>query len=212
MLIAAFGAGLAQEKSAALKPSWIIFVYPTALVAGDASAGLECRPSKKIGFEGALNCKLFAPKIYEYDHGYRTDFLFKYYLLEKSRFSLSLNFSLVYKNVWFSNKVINYYSFEGPASDFLLQTTVEDKRWQEYGAGTGLTINFKLTKQIVCGLDLSLNCCRQRISQHHLQYLYSDTNFWPTGSNVPHTAFKNSFPVFMPFGRFKIGYKLGKRS
>src|SRR5216117_469340 len=76
-----YGVSCGQDSLSKLaRNAFIIHYYPSTLLAGDISFGVEHRYKNRLAQELSFNVKTFQPKLYYFDKGCRADYLIKYYL------------------------------------------------------------------------------------------------------------------------------------
>jgi len=190
--------------------------YPTALIAGDICFGLEHSYKKRLSHEFSLSLKSFNTNFYYYNKGYRLDYLFKYNIWTGKYFRFSTNLSLTYKNIYFDNRVIDYYYVEPsptrtPRQPYI--TLLEDRRLKEYGIGLGISLNFKIYKGLFLGGDVTFNRVNYQTTYNIKGLVSGDIHESPYGDNS--LPFKyitdNSKNHIAPYLRLKISCLLTKR-
>lgn len=139
--------------------------YPSALVGGDVSGGLEYLNGKNLSLEFSVNLKSFTPEIYHYNKGYRLNCLIKYDLSYSESFRFSADLSAMYMNIYFKDKAVDYYYYElssQNSASYPYLTLKEDRRLEEYGAGIGLSMHLRIYKNLFAGSDLVFNGVKTR--------------------------------------------------
>lgn len=134
----------------------MINTYPSNLLAGDISLGVEHLYKKRLSHEFMFFYKVFSPEAYyyKYNKGFRLNYLMKYNFVNRKYFRMSGNISFVYRKIYFHNK--EDYWFEKLSTDLgpiKTYTFLMDRQIKNYGAGVGFTMNFKVSHRISLGND-----------------------------------------------------------
>jgi hypothetical protein len=198
------------RKHASYKNRFAVHYYPSALLAGDISFGIEHRYKKRFAHELSFNVKTFQPKLYYFDKGYRADYLVKYYLYNGKIFRFSSNLSFEYKNIYFVNKQIDYhYRTETNQEPLVLyQSLLEDRRKTEYGLGLSFSLNFNLYKHIFAGGDIGVNFVKYKVTYNYKEILYRDPNNLRDDQLIVPSTYQKNNTAYSPLLRLKLGYSL----
>lgn len=188
--------------------------YPTALIFGDIAVGAEHLFKKRFAHELSINIKTFQIPFYEYDKGFRLGYQLKYNLFNGKIFRFSVNASLLYRDIYYKNKIINYYHAEThrtnlPREPYL--TLREDRQIKTHGFGFGGSVNFKLYKKLFIGSDILLNFLKYRFNLHVYEKISGDTQYTVyEGISFPHKFTSNKSTRFSldPFINLKLSYLL----
>jgi hypothetical protein len=196
------------------KNNFFIHYYPSVLVVGDISLGAEHLNKSRFGQELSFNLKAFQSNFYNYNKGYRIDYLIKYVVINRKRFRFSADLSFEYVNIYFNNKQIDHYygSLNANAPVHLYEILLENRKLKEYGAGIGFSINFKIYRNFSFGADVVANFVKYRIDYNYKELIYRDPgNSDPPEPSVPSTVSRqNSNLSLSPLLRLKLSYTVGK--
>lgn len=194
------------------KNQFIIHYYPSALLAGDISFGIEHRYKKRFAQELSFNLKTFQTKFYYFDKGYRADYLIKYYLYNGNTFRFSTNLSFEYKSIYFVNKQIDYYyiNLSNSGQRKLYQTILEDRKDSEYGLGVGFSLNFKLYKHLLLGGDIGVNFVKRNLTYKYKEIVYRDPFNYNYNEPIVPSTYQSQYcsPTYSTLLRLKISYSL----
>lgn len=192
-----------------------VHYYPSTLIVGDVSFGFEYLYKKRISQELSLGVKSFQTKIYYFDKGFRLDYLFKYNWFEDDQFRFSTNISILYKDVYFRDKQIYYYTFANDVNSEsrLYQVLREDRRHSEYGAGLGFSLNFKICKNFFIAGDAGLNFVKYKVIYNYNKIIYRNSHYPYTNDvQVPATyVTESSWRNLSPVLRLKVTYLIIKK-
>jgi hypothetical protein len=202
------------SRTLAPKHQFIIHSYPSALLVGDISLGVEHVYKKRFGQEFSLNLKTLNTNVYYYNKGYRIDYFIKYYFYNGKRFRLSAGLSFEYKNIYFNNKQINYFGFKRSPqqASSLYETLLEDRKHIQYGLGVGISLNYKVYKHFFIGSDIICNFSKYEVTYDYKEIIYRKYyDPTPYEKTVPSTIVsENSRPSLSPLLRLKLSYIITK--
>lgn len=201
---------LASKQDTLKKNRVHLITYPSNLLAGDISIGLEHLYKKRISHELMFFFKMFSPNIgnYKYDKGVRLNYLVKYNFINRKYFRLSGNVSFDYKNSYFHNK--EDYWREQLSTDYGQLTTISflmDREVKAYGVGIGLTFNFRINNKLSVGTDLIFEFLNTQHSYSVKSTIKGDINDynWLT---VPTDYTSRYYSSCSLFPTFKVSYQL----
>lgn len=134
----------------------IINTYPSNLLVGDISIGIEHLYRKRLSHEFMFFYKVFSPETYyyKYNKGFRLNYLIKCNFINRKYFRMSGNMSFVYKKIYFHDK--EDYWFEKLSTDLgpiKTYTFLMDRQIKNYGLGIGFGMNFRVSHRISIGND-----------------------------------------------------------
>lgn len=135
---------------------FLINTYPSGLMAGDISLGVEHIYKKRLSHELMLFVKVFNQNqtYYKYNKGFRLNYLMKYNFINRKYFRMSGNISFAYKNIYFHGKEDYWHeqfmSDHGPNKNL---TFLMDREINAYGMGVGFSMNFNITRRFSIGTD-----------------------------------------------------------
>lgn len=192
-----------------------VHYYPSALIAGDIGFGLEHSYKKRLSHEFSVSLKSFNTNFHFYNKGYRLDYLVKYNIWTGKYFCFSTDLSLTCKDIYFDNKVINYYYVE--LSDATIPrppyiTLLEDRRFKEYGIGLGFSLNFKIYNGLFLGGDIIFNEVKYQTTYNVKELISGDLHESPYGDHILPLNYTtdHSKNHIAPYLRLKISYLLTK--
>lgn len=196
------------------KNRFIINTYPSNLLAGDISLGIEHVYKRRLSHEFMFFYKMFSPDAtyYKYDKGFRLNYLMKYNFINRKYFRMSGNISLVYKDLYFKNKEDYWYekltNDDGPIKGI---TFLMDRNIKAYGIGFGLTLNFRITSKISIGSDIIIEYLKTQNSYSVKESIKGDiTNYSAYYDvSVPTNYVSRYFTRYSLFPTLKISYQLG---
>lgn len=201
---------IASGQDTLNKNRFYINTYPSNLLAGDISIGIEHLYKKRISHELMFFFKTFSPNIgyYKYDKGIRLNYLVKYNFINRKYFRMSGNVSFDYKNSYFHNK--EDYWREQLMTDYGQITTISflmDREIKAYGVGVGLTLNFRISRKLSIGSDLLFEFLNTQVSYSVKSTIKGDINnyYWLT---VPTDYVSRYYTSYNLFPTLKISYKL----
>jgi hypothetical protein len=195
------------------KNRFIINTYPSNLLAGDISIGIEHIYKKRLSHEFMFFYKVFSPDAtyYKYDKGLRLNYLMKYNFINRKYFRMSGDISLVYKNVYFKNKEDYWYekltSDRGPLKGI---TFLMDREIKAYGIGFGLTLNFRITSKISIGSDIIVEYLKTQKSYSVKETIKGDISNYSFyyDISVPTNYVSRYHTRYSLFPTLKISYQL----
>ena len=193
------------------KHGLFLHYYPSALVGGDLSVGLEYQSKKNLSLEFAFNHKLFTPGIYHYNKGYRLNYLLKYDLSRTESFRFSIDLSAMYMNIYFKDKTVDYYYYElssQNSASYPYLTLKEDRRLEEYGAGIGLSMHLRIYKNLFAGSDLIFNAVKTRTIYNITDLIAGNLRNNPYGAISTPCEFEieSQGLKLMPYMTLKLSY------
>lgn len=195
------------------KNRFIINTYPSNIMAGDVSIGIEHVYKKRLSHEFMFYYKVFSPDAtyYKYDKGCRINYLLKYNFINRKYFRMSANISLVYKDLYFKNKEDYWYekfmTDRGPIKGI---TFLIDREIKAYGIGCGLTLNFRITSKISIGSDIIVEYLKTQKSYSVKETIKGDiSNYYSYYDvSVPTNYASRYHNRYSLFPTLKVSYQL----
>ena len=193
----------------------IINTYPSNLLAGDISIGLEHVYRKRLSHEFMFFYKVFSPNttFYKYDKGFRLNYLIKYNFINRKYFRMSGNISLVYKDLYYNNKEDYWYEKFTTEHGLIKEITfLMDRKIKAYGVGFGLTLNFRITSKISIGSDIMIEYLKTQKSYSVKESIKGDITDYSSyfGVSVPTNYVSRYYTRYSLFPTLKVSYQLGR--
>jgi hypothetical protein len=196
------------------KNRFIINTYPSNLLVGDISLGIEHVYRKRLSHEFMFFYKVFSPNatFYKYDKGFRLNYLIKYNFIHRKYFRMSGNISLVYKDLYYNNKEDYWYEKFTTDHGLIKEITfLMDRKIKAYGIGFGLTLNFRITSKISIGSDIMIEYLKTQKSYSVKESIKGDITNYSSyyGVSVPTNYVSRYYTRYSLFPTLKVSYQLG---
>ena len=195
------------------KNRFTLNTYPSNLLAGDISFGIEHIYKKRLSHEFMFFFKVFSPDAtyYKYDKGFRFNYLMKYNFINRKCFRMSCNISLAYKDIYFNNKEDYWYEkLQNNNAPIKGVTFLMDREIKAYGIGVGLTLNFRITSKISIASDIIVESLRTQRSYTVKELIKGDISNYPYYYNisVPTNYVGHYYTRYSLFSTLKVSYQL----
>ncbi|MBL7921436.1 MAG: hypothetical protein JNJ40_14050 [Bacteroidia bacterium] len=121
---------------------------------------------------------------YQYDKGFRFNYLLKYNFINRKRFRISVNASFAYKHIYFNNKPSSLFvSFsDNPKEAEPPPLFSMNRSLKGYGPGAGFTFNYNISKHLSVGSYMQFEYLNQqryyqvndpeKFYEYYPEYLY----------------------------------------
>ena len=206
-----------QGQDTLRKNRFVVNTYPSNLLAGDISVGVEHIYKKRLSHEFMFFVKVFSPSnvfgpnlsFYKYDKGVRLNYLIKYNFINRKYFRMSGNMSFIYKDIYFRDKE-DYWSEKfmtdlGPIKSY---TFLMDREIKAYGVGFGFSINFRITSRISIGNDFIFEFLNTQKSYTVKKSIKGEIPSYYYDLSIPSTYVGKYFTTYSLFPTLKVSYSL----